>query len=199
MCFRCFFNFVKDLLPQRNQATCFAVCNATMTVFVESTIKSYAHQGYSPPETLEKTNAIITRAMEDTSFVTVFFCILDTKTGRLAYSSGGHPPALLKRRGGAIEDLWTECPVVGAFSGLSFRGAETMMDAGDVLLLYTDGAIEARASGGELFGQAMLMQALAAPKLAEEMPQHIFERVIEFTGDSMTDDMALLAVSLRHS
>ena len=172
------------------------VSAASLTVIVENTVKAFAHQGYSPADVLERTNTVIMRAAGD-RFVTVFFCILETDTGRLSYCSGGHPPAVIKRRDGAIEHLDTVSPLIGAFPWLEFTGDETRLGAGDVLVLYTDGAIESRSADGEFFGRERLAQALAHAHPARELPHHIFATVNAFTGGTLNDDMALLAISLK--
>ena len=65
-----------------------------------------------------------------------------------------------------------------------------------MLLLYTDGLIEAR-RGDEFFGESGLRALLAGGQTAvEELPQVILDEVLSFSGGSLRDDVAILAVSL---
>ncbi len=172
------------------------VSAASLTVIVENTIKAFAHQGYPPADVLERTNTVIMRAAAD-RFVTVFFGILEVDTGRLSYCSGGHPPALIRRSDGTIDYLEHPSPLIGAFPWLEFTGDETRLEPGDVLVLYTDGAIESRRADGEFFGRRRLAEALRHTHPARDLPRHIFETINAFTGGTLNDDMALLAISLK--
>ena len=168
---------------------------ATLAVLVQNTMKALAYQGQAPAEVMTKANDIIKEETEDDVFVTIFFGVLDTEQGRLSYCSGGHPPAILKRSSGGIELLQTECPIVGAFEGLEFVESVTRLGRGDTLVLYTDGVIEARAPGGEFFGQARLVEAVDGLGGASELAQSIFDRVLTFTGGALNDDVAILSLS----
>jgi serine phosphatase RsbU (regulator of sigma subunit) len=69
---------------------------------------------------------------------------------------------------------------------------------GDMLLLYTDGIIEARFDG-KFYGEGSLVDFITnlAPVPAKEVPGLILNDVIQFTDGKLTDDVALLAVSLE--
>ena len=158
-------------------------------------MKAFAHQGYSPSEVMRRTNDIICEATESGVFVTVFFGVLQRDSGRLTYCSGGHPPAIMRRNDGEIELLQTACPIVGAFQGLAFDQLETRMDFGEMLLLYTDGVTEARDPSGEFFGHARLVQMIEGHVAAPELTRRVFDRVFEFTGGALNDDLAILSLS----
>src|SRR5262249_28965495 len=87
---------------------------------------------------------------------TLFLARLDPVTGKLEYSSGGHPPALLLRAGGQLELLSDGGPVLGAVPTASFATGRVDLLAGDVLLVYSDGIVEARNNTDEEFGLARL-------------------------------------------
>jgi len=168
---------------------------ATLTLLVLNTTKALAHQGYSPGDVMRRANDIIMEETEEHVFVTIFFGVLDLDSGRLRYCSGGHPPAVMRRRDGELELLGATCPVVGAFTGLSVDELETHMATGDMLVLYTDGVTEARNPDGEFFGQVRLLQTIEGSKTAAELTQHVFDGVLEFTGGALNDDVAILSIS----
>lgn len=65
---------------------------------------------------------------------------------------------------------------------------------GDLILLYTDGLIEARRDNA-FFGEKRLLDELEKPLPLAEIPEHIFKAVTEFSGGRLADDMALLVFS----
>ena len=71
------------------------------------------------------------------------------------------------------------------------------LEAGDLLLLYTDGVLEARRNG-EFFGEKRLEKIMRRKRIkAESLPSVVLERVLAFSGGTLTDDIAVLALSLN--
>ena len=89
---------------------------------------------------------------------------IDPNTGRLAWSSAGHPPAFLRTIDGRIDRLESTTLVLGACRGDDFPHNEQTCKflPGDVLLAYTDGAIEARNSAGRMMTVDGLQRALVS-------------------------------------
>ncbi|MBE0448889.1 MAG: SpoIIE family protein phosphatase, partial [Actinobacteria bacterium] len=171
---------------------------AALTSMVKNTIKAYAYEGASPASVMSRVNDMVKKASSSAVFVTVFFGILDTKEGTLFYCSAGHPPAILKREAGEIAFLITSSPVIGAFMGLNFIDDRATLKKGDVLILYTDGVTEARCDH-EFFGEERLVSFIRdlEPTGAEKMPQVIFDEVMNCTGGVLSDDVALLCISVK--
>jgi len=170
---------------------------ATLTSLVKNTIKVYAYEDNSPALIVSKTNDVIAKATPSATFVTLFLGILDTGSGRLSYCSAGHPPPIIRRSATEAEFLTTRSPIIGAFAGLNYIEDAGTLTPKDTLVLYTDGAIEARRDH-EFFGEERLREAVKKTTLpsAKGYPGSIFESIIEFTGGRLLDDLAILAVSL---
>jgi serine phosphatase RsbU (regulator of sigma subunit) len=170
---------------------------ATLTSLVKNTIKAYAFEDASPAVVIAKTNEIIRRASPDSSFVTVFFGTLDTKTRELVYCSGGHLPGLIKRTGSGVEVLCTNSPIVGAFADMAYCHDKIILEYDDTLVLYTDGVTEARFEG-HCFEEERLISILneLTPTPVEEIPKVIFEQLETYTDGNLSDDVVLLAVVL---
>jgi len=81
------------------------------------------------------------------------------ESGRLEICNAGHCPPLVARRGG-IEALGTTGYPIGMIGDRSYAVLVEQLGAGDTLLLYTDGLIEARNGGDDEFGQARLTEVL---------------------------------------
>lgn len=84
-------------------------------------------------------------APDGTDFVTAACVVVDTATGRLTYSSAGHPPALLVAPDGTVRRLSdAQTPPIGVAGRRPWREASVVMEPGSVVLLYSDGLIERR-------------------------------------------------------
>jgi sigma-B regulation protein RsbU (phosphoserine phosphatase) len=130
-------------------------------------------------------------------FATVFFGVLEPKTGTLTYINAGHNPLFIVQTTGAIkEQLMPTGPAVGLFPNLKFRMRSSHLEPGEMLLGYTDGVTEARSEGEEFFGEDRLLDAIASPvQSAAALLEDIVVRVIEHTGEArQTDDITLVAV-----
>ena len=169
---------------------------ATLTSVVRNTIRAYAMEGYSPSEIMAKTNNAVRVASGPACFITVLFAVLDTDTGKLTYCSAGHPPAIVQRAS-TVELLKEHSPIIGAFAGMSYAEEETNLQKGDTLVLYTDGVTEARCEGG-FYGEDRLIDFMTQAKevSVKEMPQAIYSDVMAYSGGSLSDDIAILAISL---
>jgi len=171
---------------------------AALTSLVKNTIKAYAYENGSPSSILQRVNEIVIRESAPSMFITLFFGVLNTRTGHLIYCSAGHPPAILKKKTMEISFLITSSPVIGAFAGLNFIDDETKLKKGDVLVLYTDGITEARCNR-DFFGEERLVSFIRDLKhtSAKQTPQVLFNEVMGCTKGRLTDDIAILTVSLN--
>ncbi len=171
---------------------------STITSLMKSTIKAYAYQGDSPASIMGKVNNLMVRETAASIFVTLFISILTVSTGELVYCDAGHPPAILRRSSGDISFLAADSPIIGAFPNLNYTDHETILGKGDVLTLYTDGTIEAR-SDHEFFGEERLMDLIKGQgaNKAQELPRIVFDKIVEYAGGILSDDIALLSVSLE--
>ena len=88
-----------------------------------------------------------------TPFASLFLAPLDPATGRLDYCSAGHPPALLLHADGRIESLSEGGTLLGVLPDASFDEARVELGAGDTLLVYSDGILEARDPSDQEFGR----------------------------------------------
>jgi serine phosphatase RsbU (regulator of sigma subunit) len=170
---------------------------AKLTSLVKNTIRAYAAEGHAPGEVMSKTNDLTCQISNPSTFVTVFFGVLDTNTGELLYCGAGHPPAFIKPGSGAVRSLETTSPVIGIMPDFEFSTDRYGLKRGESLFLYTDGATDARC-GRELFGEARLKQLVGQlkPNTIEELPHLVFAKLLDYSHAELADDLALLAVAL---
>ncbi len=171
---------------------------ATLTSLVKHSIQAYAYEISSPAEVISSTNNVVCRSLSSSAFVTVFFGILDMRSGILTYCSAGHPPGIIRRITGETSALKTRSPIIGVFPSASFTDEQIVMRHDDMLLLFTDGVIEARLDG-ELYGEERLVEFVRDSGTTDTkvLPQRILEEVSHFCEGSLSDDLAILAISFR--
>jgi serine phosphatase RsbU (regulator of sigma subunit) len=137
------------------------------------------------------------------SFATGLLCELDTTTGVLTWISAGHYEPLLLRDGRLVRALTVEPMLpLGLNRDLSRSGAAVVgsehLQPGDMLLLYTDGVIEARSPGGEFFGRErlvdMVTRNLAAGLPAPETMRRVTHALLDHQAGDLDDDATLLLV-----
>ncbi len=134
-------------------------------------------------------------------FVTFFWACVDSREARLRYINAGHnPPLLVRRPAGAaprIEELPAGGPVLGLLPGAKYRKGEAQFAAGDLLVVFSDGVVEAANATGLEFGQERIEEALRehAGLPPAELKQEILSRLRAFLGSApLQDDLTLLIV-----
>ena len=125
-----------------------------------SLLKSTALQHVPPGECLQHVNDLLCLDNSSEMFVTVFYAILNTRTGEIAYSNGGHNPPCLVRHDGVHLLPGTGGMVLGAFPDVRYDAKTARLEPGDALFLYTDGVTEAMDCDGGLFSDRRLLEAL---------------------------------------
>lgn len=175
---------------------------AAMAALVKNLVKAYAYRTRSPARAMSQANRVALLNLPPGGFTTAFLAVLELPTGRLTYCNAGHPPPALLRGGQPAQLLPTGSPVLGSLVAARFQQHEDELHPGDRLLLYTDGATEARrpaAEGPIFFGEEGLLRAVEDLREVPvtELPRRLYERVLAFGAGQLTDDIALLCVSLK--
>ncbi len=137
--------------------------------------------------------------VEREGFCTALFGVLTLGTvSTVALAGGGHPPPFLRRADGRVEEVAVGGSLLGVFDDAPMGSALVTLDAGDTLVLYTDGAIEARRDD-VMFGMEGVKAAIeSAPEGATEVAEAIEAAVLEHTGGTVSDDLAALVFHVPH-
>ena len=119
--------------------------------------------------------------------------------GDLRWLACGHPPPLVVRAGGAIEELGgaTTYPLGALDADRTFAPARARLEPGDRLVLYSDGVTERRLADGSLFGLDGVRAVLARPGLdgAAATVRALQDAVIGAGPEPMRDDATLLVLA----
>lgn len=94
-------------------------------------------------------------------FLTLFIGILDTVGGALRWVNAGHNTQYILRAGGGLERLESSGLPLGLYAGHGYKESSVALAEGDLLVLFTDGIVEAQNPAGDMFGAERLEALLA--------------------------------------
>jgi serine phosphatase RsbU (regulator of sigma subunit) len=159
-----------------------------------------AQSSSSPGEMLQRVNETLFPYIPPNMFVTCFYCILDPKSGTLSYANAGHDLPYLHRDGAAEELRATGMPL-GLMPGMRYEEKETILEAGEAALLYSDGLVEAHDPKGEMFGFPRLRALVAEHADQEERPlgEFLMEELYTFVGEGWEQEDDITLLTLRRS
>jgi len=144
-------------------------------------------------------NRHLVRDTGDDRFVTLFYGALDAASRSLTWTSAGHdPPLWLRRASGRIEELPNTGIPLGILEDAAYEGCGPVtLEAGDVVLIGTDGIWEAANAADEQFGKDRLREILTAcaDRTAEQIHAAVVQAVHAFRADrAQMDDITLVVI-----
>ena len=147
------------------------------------------------PELLADVNDHLFNHTEPDRYATLFFGCYDDDSRSLGYVNCGHSPPLLLRHNGATDRLGATATVLGLFGQWECSIAQTQLEPGDVLSIFTDGITETTAANGEEFGEDRLLRALKDNRHLEAgaILSHVEQAVEQFrSSEHLQDDLTLV-------
>jgi sigma-B regulation protein RsbU (phosphoserine phosphatase) len=162
-------------------------------------LRAEIRNNYSIRTIFAKVNNLLEETLDYDQFVSAFYGVLDLERRRFTYSNAGHHPAILLRADGKPRYLKSGGMVLGVFADASYNERFVDLAAGDVLVLYTDGLVEAENRPGEMFGRERLEQCLAANMHldARDLCQAAYAAMREFTeGGRLEDDTTIVVAKV---
>jgi serine phosphatase RsbU (regulator of sigma subunit) len=133
--------------------------------------------------------------------VTLALLRFDRRQGRVTVTTAGHPPILVRRAGGAVEELCTPAPPLGTHLAHAPRPVVVPFAPGDAFLLFTDGLTEAEDASGTPYGQERLAALLAEHRdggSAAELCADVLADLYRHRGEApQEDDLTLVALVAR--
>ncbi len=173
---------------------------AAVTALIMYTLRAVAFQGDKPSAMFAALNEAMVRHDPGPQFCTAVCARLEPEEAsggkvKLTLARAGHPPPLLLRDG-SIEEVGEPGRAIGVFHELDLQDHYTHLVPGDTLVLYTDGVTEARSPDGSFFGEERLRSLLdsCADLGASATAKRIREAVLEYKGESPSDDVAILVM-----
>jgi sigma-B regulation protein RsbU (phosphoserine phosphatase) len=183
------------------------VRSALITAMLRALIEAEAANLADPGLVLTHLNRELTAILKQTGtvlFVTALYCVFDSERRRMRHARAGHPPPMHVGRGAGeiqfvsgVED--SAGPALGLFAKSNFGTTSCQLSRGDLVLLFTDGIIEADNAAGDEFGvdglRATAQANLQTP--GGDLLGLLLASARAFTGASeFADDVCLASVEL---
>lgn len=163
-------------------------------------LQNYALMGLSPKEVLSRTNKQLCASHQQKLFVTVWFAILDLKTGMLTAANGGHEYPIIKKPDGDFEIFKDKHDlVVGFVKGVPYGEYQIQLEKGSKIFVYTDGIPECVGFDGQ-FQLERTLNTLnkTKEKAPEEICKNMLSELKEFMdGNDQFDDITMVCLEYK--
>jgi serine phosphatase RsbU (regulator of sigma subunit)/anti-sigma regulatory factor (Ser/Thr protein kinase) len=170
---------------------------ALVMATTRSMLRTAAQHGDSPGEVLERANNLLCPDIPPKMFVTCLYAILDPATGRLQYANAGHDLPYVSHNGTASELRATGMPL-GLMPDMHYEEKEVHMAAGDTLLLYSDGLVEAHNPERDMFSFPRLMSLVGQYGDTGALIEYLLNELRSFTGIGWEQEDDVTLVTLQH-
>jgi hypothetical protein len=174
---------------------------AVLTGRIRNTLRALLPLADDHQRVLELLNGVLISDSDATRYVTLVLASFERRGDQVALrvTSAGHPPPLIVRNDGRVEEIGADGTLIGMLEDVTSTTGVTVLDPGETCLLYSDGIIEARGGplGHEFFGEDRLQDELR--ECVGMPPEALTERVqmlaSEWVGTGEHDDMAVVAIT----
>ena len=149
----------------------------------------------SPGEVLAQVNETLFARIPANMFVTCFYAILNPKRGHLVYANAGHDLPYLQH-GGEAKELRARGMPLGLMPASSYEEKEIVLDAGESILFYSDGLVEAHDPEGQMFSFPRLRALVAEHTEEGALGEYLLEELYSFVGEGweQEDDITLITL-----
>ncbi len=152
----------------------------------------------SPAWVLQRVNQLLIKMGESSLFVTVLYGILDRRTNLFSYARAGHElPIVVSANGKAEIAPYNQGQLMGVLDKPMLDEQTVSIPSGGVIVLYTDGVIDARHSNGDSFGLERLIKELELPRdgSAQDQCDRLWQVLSNFQSkDAQEDDVTLVII-----
>lgn len=173
---------------------------ALFTTLLKHLITDAVGRGLRGGEAVNAVDSSLCRVLPPDRFVTLFYVEVDPASGELEYSNAGHPEGILYRASTGEADLLDPTDAILGFcdAPLSLTTRTVRVAPGDVLVLFTDGATDAKRPGGERLGEEPIGRLVRqyAHLDAQAMAESITGDILTQTEQESRDDLAVICVKM---
>ncbi len=197
-----YYDFIQ--LPQERLAVVIAdvsghdIASAIVMAMGRDMVRMGFERTLSPARILAMTSERLKGDTQASRYITMFIGVINPEDSTLTYSNAGHNYPLLLRKGSdEFIHLKTGGFPLGLVEDYSYEEETLRLDEGDLLVLYTDGLIEAQSADGEMFQLSRLEKLVlhTRDKKLHEMAEEIYETALRFHGaETLEDDFTFVAI-----
>jgi serine phosphatase RsbU (regulator of sigma subunit) len=149
-----------------------------------------------PGAVLARANDRLHDNIPDGMFVTCLYAVLDPASGRLRFANAGHNLPYQTTADGVAQLRATGMPL-GALPGMTYEEHETCLAPGDLVLLSSDGLVEAHNAAGEMFGFPRLRQVVETSRGGESLIDECLAALRAFVGRDWEQEDDITLVTLQ--
>lgn len=163
-------------------------------------LRAFATASADPGEILTRANRILAEDTGDGRFITLFFARLDVHKRTFVYASAGHEGYLLDQDGRRTALESTSCPLGVSYDAVVPCSPTIALEPGNILLLMTDGIVEAESPDEGFFGAQRGLDVVHAhrDKAAQGVIQALRDAAVHFRGDQpQLDDLTAVVVKVE--
>ena len=160
-------------------------------------LRSMLNRNYSVSETIFKLNNLMVGSTIPGKFATFFMARLNAEKHQLSFSNAGHNPPLILRKDLTIEKLDAGGLVLGFIQNTQYEEEKISLNLGDILIMYTDGLVEAQNEQYDEFGIEQLVKSVKNHRneTSSQIANSILVDVREFIKPlNLQDDLTLIIV-----
>ncbi|MBE3097921.1 MAG: serine/threonine-protein phosphatase, partial [Planctomycetes bacterium] len=168
---------------------------ALLTAVIQGVLASHATIGGGPAITLDRVNHVLIRRRIESRFATMFYGTL-SREGRLTYTNAGHNAPFLVQRSG-VRRLEVGGTIVGLFEHARYEEEVVPLEAGDFVVVFSDGVSEAASASGEEFGDDRILECVRRNPSGspEQLLECLLASVRAFSaGVLQSDDVTALII-----
>jgi serine phosphatase RsbU (regulator of sigma subunit)/anti-sigma regulatory factor (Ser/Thr protein kinase) len=171
---------------------------ALVMATTRSVLRAAATRLETPGAVLARVNDMLVPDIPANMFVTCFYAVLNPATGRLQFANAGHDVAYWRTAAGELRELRARGMPLGLMEGMVYEEHEVRLGAGDHILLYSDGLVEAHNPGREMFSFERLAGLVAASSQSgQPLVGRLLDELARFTGPGWVqeDDITLVTLA----
>lgn len=174
------------------------IAAALLMAVCKTLLKATAYKGMPADNILSEVNNVLVDESPPNMFITVFYGVLDTRSGAFEYSNGGHNSPYLLSKDGSVKQIPDAGGLlIGAMKDAEYQSNVIMIQPGESLVFYTDGVTEAFNKNNEEYKEARLEKVLEnnTSLVTKDIVQKVFKDVEVFAnGVEQSDDITCLAL-----
>ncbi len=133
--------------------------SAMIASMVKMSLNSWGRFIQKPAEAFVEMKRLLSGKIGD-NFISAYMCCIDLKSGIITSACAGHPPMIIIRKNGGTEIVKPGGRLIIDAADSVYEEVRTPLYPGDMIVLYTDGVIEARISSGEMIGEERFIEML---------------------------------------
>ncbi len=168
---------------------------AVITAVARYTVRAEAVRARSPSTVLLGLHHALVRDQPE-NFCTALFAVLEPADAgaRLTLASGGHPLPICRRGDGRLESLGVTGTMLGIVDDPLLHDATALLGPGDVVVLYTDGVIEARRDREFFADEGLHGALLTVAGSAQQIADGVVAAALDFQQGDAHDDIAVVVI-----